>query len=73
MLAGGVIVTVPVEGGGGGVAPVAVSMTSCGELGSLSLIWSIAVRVPVAVGVNVTEIVQLALAASEAGQLLVCA
>src|SRR5712692_2717892 len=53
--------------------PVPVRPTECGLPLALSVMVTAAVRVPVAVVVNVTEIVQLALAASEAGQLLVCA
>ncbi len=56
-----------------GAPPVPVRLMVCGLPAALSVMLTEAVRVPVAVGVNVTEIVQLALAASEAPQVLVCA
>jgi hypothetical protein len=43
----------------------------CGLPGALSVMVAAPVRVPVAVGVNVTLIVQFALAASDAPQVLV--
>ena len=53
--------------------PVPVSPAVCGVLGSLSATLNVAVAAPVAVGVNVTLIVQLAPTASVAPQLFVCA
>jgi hypothetical protein len=41
--------------------PVPLSVTICGEFVALSVTESVPVRVPVVVGLNVTEIVQLAL------------
>ena len=46
--------------GCGAVAPVPVSGTVCGEFGRLSATNSCPLRVPVTVGVNVTETVQVA-------------
>jgi hypothetical protein len=54
-------------------APVPASVTDCGLPVALSATLTAAVRAPDAVGLNVTLIVQLALAASEAGHWLVCA
>lgn len=54
-----------------GARPVPVRPTVCGLLEALSIIVTVPLRVPVVVGVKVAEMVQLALAASEAGQLLV--
>jgi hypothetical protein len=53
--------------------PAPDNATVWGLLVALSLTASVPVRVPEAVGVNVTLKVQLALAANEVGQLLVCA
>jgi hypothetical protein len=64
----GIIVIVPVC-----VAPVPVRPTACGLPVALSAILIEAVRVPAAVGLNVTLIVQFAVAASDAGQVLVWA
>ena len=55
------------------VVPVPVSVAVCGLLGSLSATLSVAVTAPVAVGVNVTPIVQLAPAANVAPHWLVSA
>jgi hypothetical protein len=53
-------------------APVPVSDTICGLLGSESVSVSVPVRVPVAVGVKVTLTLQLAPAATPVPQLFVC-
>jgi len=53
--------------------PVPVSVAVCGELVALSATEMLAERAPALPGVNVTEIVQLAPAASELPQLFVCA
>ena len=53
--------------------PVPLRLTFWGLVGSESLRVTFADRVPVAVGVNVTLIVQLAPAATLEPQLLVCA
>src|SRR6266540_2265646 len=61
---------------GAGVVPVPVSETSRGLPDASSVIVRVAARAPAAVGVNVTEIVQLALTASvlgPVGQVFVCA
>jgi hypothetical protein len=50
-----------------GAVPVPVSPTECGLPVALSFTVRVAERAPVAFGVNVTEIVQLAPAASVAG------
>jgi hypothetical protein len=50
-------------------APVPVNCAVCGELEALSLTVSVPEREPVALGVKVTEIVQLVLAASVAGEI----
>jgi hypothetical protein len=52
-------------------APVPVRLTVCGLPAALSEILTVAVRVPAAVGVNVTLIVQLLLAATELPQVVV--
>jgi len=52
--------------------PVPVSETACGEPAALSEIERLALRLPVAEGVNVTEIVQLPFALRLLPQLLVC-
>ena len=54
-------------------APVPVTLAVCGLLLALSVTVNVALRVPTAVGVNVTSIEQLAPAARLAPQLLVCA
>lgn len=51
--------------------PVPLRLTVCGLLGALSVSVSAPVRLPMAVGVNVTLIVQPAFGAIGAGQLLV--
>src|SRR5258705_11485587 len=56
-----------------GAVPVPVRLTICGLPVASSVIVMVPVRVPVAVGVNVTLIVQLAPAATEVPQVLVCA
>ena len=53
--------------------PVPVNFASCGVLGALSLTAKADVRVPFAVGVKVTEIVQLPPAGTLLPQLLVWA
>jgi len=50
-----------------GAVPVPVSETFCGLEVPLSAIVSVSLRVPRAAGVNVTEIVQVAAAASVCG------
>ena len=50
-----------------GIVPVPLNVAVCGVLGALSLTVSIPVRPPGAVGVKVTEIVQLTLGASVFG------
>jgi putative effector of murein hydrolase LrgA (UPF0299 family) len=58
------------------VLPVPLNGTVCGLPGALSLMLTLAMRLPTAVGENVTEIVQVAFAASVAGlmgQVFVCA
>ena len=55
------------------LAPVPVKPTVCGLPTALSEMLIVPLRVPVAVGVKVTLIVQLAPAASELPQLSVCA
>src|SRR5215216_5451786 len=60
---------------GAGATPVPVSASVCGVPGALSLIVTLAVRLPAAVGEKVTEIVQLApgaIVAGLSGQLLSC-
>ncbi len=56
-----------------GAIPVPLRLTLCGLPAALSVIETVPVRVPVAVGVNVTLIVQLAAAATDAPQVFVCA
>ena len=53
--------------------PVPLSEMTCGELLALSVIWIVPLRVPEAVGVNVTTMVQLALAERLAPHVFVCA
>src|SRR5581483_4804265 len=53
-----------------GVPPVPVRLTVCGLFGALSNTSSVAVRVPVAAGVNVTLMVQLPPAGTLAPQVL---
>ncbi len=55
------------------LAPVPLRATLCGEPVALSVIVRLPFRVPVAVGVKVTEIVQLAPAAKLVPHVLVCA
>jgi hypothetical protein len=57
-----------VTAGAAGATPEPLSATICGELLTLSVIVSDPVRVPAAVGVNITEIEQVALTASELPQ-----
>ena len=54
-------------------APVPVSATRCGVPGALSAIVTVAVRLPLIAGVNVTLIEHVADGATEAPQLLFCA
>jgi hypothetical protein len=54
-------------------APVPVTLTVCGLPAALSEMLTVAVRVPVTVGVNVTLIVQLPPAATELPHVLVSA
>jgi hypothetical protein len=56
-----------------GLAPLPFSVTLWGERLALSAMLTAAVNVPVAVGVNVTETVQVALTASVAPQVVVSA
>jgi len=53
--------------------PVPLSVTVCGEPGALSVAVSVPERDPEAVGVNVTEIVQLAPAATAVPQVFIAA
>src|SRR5580692_10690789 len=53
------------------VTAVPVSETVCGEVGAASLNCRVAVRVPAAVGVKVTETVQFAPAGKELPQVVV--
>jgi hypothetical protein len=53
------------------VVPVPLSPIVCGLAPPLSETFSVALRLPVAVGLNVTVMVQLALAATELPQVLV--
>src|SRR5437016_14500472 len=57
---------------GAGAAPVPVMLMVCGLPAMLSVIVTAPVRMPVAVGVNVTLMVQLAPAATDVPQVLVC-
>jgi len=50
-----------------GTVPVPIKLAVCGEFVALSLTVNVPVRVPTAVGVKVTEIVQLSFAASVFG------
>jgi hypothetical protein len=52
--------------------PTPVSGTDCGLPGALSVTLTAALRLPVAIGVKVTLIVQLLFGCSDDGQLLVC-
>lgn len=54
------------------VAPVPVMVTVCGLLAALSVTTTVPVKVPVAVGVKNTLIVQFAPTATEVPQVLVC-
>ena len=61
---------------GAGVVPVPVRATECGLPPALSVMLTLALRVPVAVGVKVTLMVQVLPAANVLGligQVLVCA
>jgi hypothetical protein len=53
--------------------PVPVRLTVCGLPAALSEMLTVAVRIPAAVGVNVTLIMQLLFAATEPPQVLVSA
>ena len=53
--------------------PVPARVTLCGLLAALSVRDTLALRLPLALGEKLTLIVQLALTASEVGQVLVCA
>jgi hypothetical protein len=55
-----------------GVAPVPVRVAVCGLFVALSVTTTVPERVPVAVGVNTTLIAQLAPAATDPPQVLVC-
>jgi hypothetical protein len=55
-----------------GAVPVPLKATLCGLPAALSVTFTVAVRLPVLVGVNTTLIVQLAFAASDPWQLFVC-
>src|SRR5260370_10939115 len=55
------------------VEPIPVRLTDCGLPEALSVMLRVPVRLPDAVGVNVTLMVQFALAATELPQVLVCA
>jgi hypothetical protein len=55
------------------VEPIPVRLTDCGLPEALSVMLRLLDRVPGAVGVNVTPMVQFAPAATELPQLLVCA
>jgi hypothetical protein len=55
-----------------GVAPVPVRVAVCGLFVALSVTTTVPERVPVAVGVNTTLIAQVAPAATELPQVLVC-
>src|SRR5437899_13012122 len=57
---------------GAGAAHVPVRLMVCGLPAMLSVIVTATVRMPVAVGVNVTLMVQLAPAATDLPQVLVC-
>jgi len=59
--------------GAAGARPVPARPTVCGLPAALSVTETLAVRVPAAVGVKVTEIVQFAPAVRLAGHALVCA
>ena len=59
--------------GAGALTPVPLSVACCGLPLALSVMLRVPVRLPRAVGVNVRLMVQVALAARLAGQLLVCA
>jgi hypothetical protein len=53
--------------------PVPDNETGCGLPAALSVTFNVAARVPAVVGIKVTLIVQLALAANELPQVWVCA
>src|SRR5206468_2389905 len=53
---------------GAGAPPVPPRVRACGLSAALSETWTLATRDPVALGENVTVIVQVAFAATEAGQ-----
>jgi hypothetical protein len=58
---------------GAGAIPVPLNATIWGELVALSVMVTVPVRLPAAVGVNVTEMVQFAPAATLVPQVWVCA
>ena len=62
-----------VTAGAGAAVPVPLSVIACGLPGPLSVMLTDAVLDPVPVGLNVTEIVQLAPAATAAPQVFACA
>ena len=68
-----VVDEVTVYVGGGGAAPVPLRVTVWGEAAALSAMESVAEKLAAAAGVKVTEIEQLAPAARELPQVLVCA
>jgi hypothetical protein len=67
------LVGVSVTTGNAPALPVPVRATECGLPFALSVTVTLAVRVPIAIGENVTAILQLKPAARVAAQLLVCA
>jgi hypothetical protein len=56
----------------GGITPFPIKVAVCGLLGKLSLTLRVAPKLPDVVGEKVTVTLQVALAARELGQLLVC-
>jgi len=68
-----VVFELPVPNEKSGAAPVPESARVCGLFAALSVTVSVDCLVPAAVGVNVTEMVQVASGARELGQLLVSA
>src|ERR1035437_8142461 len=60
------------ETAAGTASPDPVRLSNCGELAALSEKLMVPVRVPGAVGLKVTEMAQLAPAATEEPQVLVC-
>jgi hypothetical protein len=68
-----VVFELPVPNEKSGVVPVPESASVCGLFAALSVTVSVDCLVPAALGVNVTEIVQVASGAKELGQLFVSA